>query len=109
VTEQAARTIIPSLSDLLYERCGYTVASHFTPDIVELHGGDWVKAERHWEDIVARVLDTDAVDRRANGRRAIKQAVEAASAFLLDDELWPWCPICQCGTAAEQEGETGGR
>jgi hypothetical protein len=100
---------IPPLKDLLYELCGYTVPVSFTADFVELHGDDWVPAERDWEDIVALVLDTDAVDRRAGGAAAVKQAVEAGAAFLYDDELWPWCPICKRGTDAGREDKRDGR
>jgi hypothetical protein len=102
------RATIPPLSDLLYEQCGYVVAGNFTPDFVRLHGDDWAAAERDWENIVALVLDTDAVDRRARGGVAIKQAVEAAAAFLLDDEFWPWCPICRRGVAGKRAEETDG-
>jgi hypothetical protein len=103
------RVTIPPLKDLLYEQSGYTVAGRFTRDFVSLHGEDWVRAERDWEDIVALVLDTDAVDRRATGGRAIRQAVEAAAAFLMDDGEWPWCPICKRGTGAERKEGIDGR
>jgi hypothetical protein len=102
------RATIPPLKDLLYEHCGYTVPVIFTSDFVSLHDADWGLAERDWERIVALVLDTDAVDRRAIGGQAIKQAVEAAAAFLMDEETWPWCPICKRGTACEREEETHG-
>jgi hypothetical protein len=108
ITPPRLSATIPPLKDLLYEQCGYHVPAGFTPDFVGLHDQDWVLAERDWERIVALVLDTDAVDRRANGGRAIKQAVEAAAAFLADDELWPWCPICKRGTTVERGEETGG-
>lgn len=94
---------IPPLKDLLYEQCGFAIPVPFTLDFVGLHGDDWVLAEHDWENIVVLVLDTDAVDVRASGRRAIRQAVEAAAAFLHDDELWPWCPICKRGTGAGRE------
>jgi hypothetical protein len=84
-----ARATIPPLKDLLYEQCGYQVPVDFTPDFVNLHGQDWDLAENDWERIIVLVLDTDAVGRRANGSEAIKQAVEAAATFLVDDELWP--------------------
>lgn len=102
------RMTIPPLKDLLYEQCGYVVSPNFTPDFVGLHGDDWAAAERDWERIVALVLDTDAVDRRASGGVAIKQAVEAATAFLVDDQFWPWCPICKRGTEAAKGAETDG-
>lgn len=95
---------IPPLKDLLFDRCGYTVPPFFTTDFVALHQDDWEGAERDWEDIVALTLDTDAVDRRASGGTAIKQAVEAAAAFLTDDDEWPWCPICRRTSADRAEG-----
>ncbi len=98
---------IPPLKDLLYEQCGFTIPISFTSDFVNLHGDDWVLAEREWENIVVLVLETDAVDIRASGSLAIRQAVEAAAAFLHDDELWPWCPICKRGTDVEEAN--GGR
>lgn len=101
-------TTIPPLQHLLFEQCGYVVPPNFTLDFVGLHGQNWLNAERDWEKIVALVLDTDAVDPRANGAEAIRQAVEAAATFLADDELWPWCPICKRGTATEPKEETGG-
>ena len=94
---------IPPLKDLLYEQCGFTVPASFTTDFVALHGDDWIPAERDWERTVALVLETDAVDAGATGGRAIKQAVEAAAAFLHDDDFWPWCPICKRGTGADRE------
>jgi hypothetical protein len=100
---------IPPLKDLLYEYCGYLVPAGFTPDFVRLHDQNWALADRDWERIVALVLDTDAVDRRATGGQAIKQAVEAAAAFLVDDEVWPWCPICKKATASERTEGTDGR
>lgn len=93
---------IPPLKDLQYEQCGYTVPAAFTEDFVALHQHDWKSAERDWEDIVALVLlDTDAVRRWATGATAIKQAVEAAAAFLYDEVEWPWCPICKRGTEVQ--------
>ena len=95
------RSTIPPLKDLQYQECGYTVPTTFTKDFVALHHGDWAFAERDWEDIVALVLDTDAVSRRATGATAIKQAVESGAAFLHDDVDWPWCPICKRGTEVQ--------
>lgn len=40
---------IPPLKDLLYEQCGFVIPMSFTLDFVELHGDDWVLAEREWE------------------------------------------------------------
>jgi hypothetical protein len=100
---------IPPLKDLLYEQCGFTIPISFTTDFVGLHSDDWVLAERDWEKIVVLVLETDAVDVRASGIEAIRQAVEAAAAFLHDDEFWPWCPICKRGTDVERAEADGGR
>ncbi len=103
MTQIRLRTTIPPLKDLLYKECGYEVPAEFTSDFVLLHDHDWHAAERDWEEIVALVLDTDAVDPRATGGNAIKQAVEAAAAFLADHTLWPWCPICKRGTSVERQ------
>ena len=70
---------------------------------------DWALAERDWLDIVALVLDSDGVDCHATGGKAIKQAVEAAAAFMMDDELWPWCPMCKRGTDVDPTGGTDER
>jgi hypothetical protein len=98
-------TTIPPLHSFLYEECGYAVPPDFTVHYVILHGNDWRIAERDWEEIVALVLDTDAVERLASGGRAVRQAVEAAVEFLMEYELWPWCPICRRGTEVDEVGE----
>lgn len=95
---------IPPLKDFQYEESGYTVPATFTKDFVALHDHDWKSADRDWGKIVALVLDTDAVDRHVTGAKAIKQAVEAAAAFLHNKVEWPWCPICKRGTEAAAEG-----
>jgi hypothetical protein len=100
---------IPPLKNFQYQESGFTVPADFTRAFVRLHGDNWGAAERDWEDIVAVVLDTDAVAKWARGHDAIKQAVEAAAAFMMDDELWPWCPICKRGTALWREEEIDGR
>ncbi|MBB2943228.1 hypothetical protein FB565_002941 [Actinoplanes lutulentus] len=99
---------IPPLKDLQYAECGYKVQALFTTDFVELHNDDWELAERDWARIVAEVLNSVGVERRATGGRAIKQAVEVAAAFLSDDRDWPWCPICKRGTDAERKESTDG-
>jgi hypothetical protein len=98
------RVTIPPLKDLVYEQCGYAVPATFASGFVDLHLDDWERAERDWENFVALVLDTDAVHPRASGGVAIRQAVEAAAAFLVDDELWPWCPMCKL----DADDRTGG-
>jgi hypothetical protein len=95
---------IPPLQNFLYEGSGYNVPARFTTDFVLLHGEDWIKAERDWEDIVALTLDTDGVARDATGGQAIKQAVEAAVAFLLPYPQWPFCPICKLKGPSRTEG-----
>ncbi|EXG81997.1 hypothetical protein [Cryptosporangium arvum] len=96
---------LPPLKDLVYQDCGYNVPPGFTEDFVRLHEGGWDIAERDWERIVVLVLDTDAVHPKSNGIQAIREAVEAAAAFLHDDYEWPWCPICQRGTDVERREE----
>ena len=69
----------------------------FVDDFVALHEHDWGRAQSHWERIVARVLDTDAVDPHATGRRAIRQAVQATVILLARSDLRGRCPLCVRG------------
>jgi hypothetical protein len=97
--------VIPHLKDLLFAGCGYRVPPGFTTAFVTLHDKDWGAAQGDWEQFVKLVLDSDVVDSDANGDRAMKQAVEGAAAFLVEPELWPWCPMCLRGTESRSRGE----
>lgn len=86
--------LIPQLRDLCVTRCGYNIPIIFGEAYVRLHGGNWDRAQEHWEDVVARVLNTDAVEQNASGRRAMKQAVEAAAYLLIGPAYHDRCPLC---------------
>jgi hypothetical protein len=88
--------IMPALSSLDYASSGFSVPPAFAVEFVGLHEGSWRAAERDWERLVALVLDTREVGRHATGAEAVRQAVNAAAAFLTaKPEVWPWCPICR--------------
>lgn len=71
-----------------------TVSTDFVRAFVALHDDDWRRAQAHWERVVERVLDTDAVDPRARGRVAIRQAVAATVLLLGRPDLTGRCPVC---------------
>ncbi|MFU8875516.1 DUF6313 family protein [Micromonospora sp. SL4-19] len=86
--------LIPHLRDLCFSRNGHQVPEGFAHAFVKLHGEDWRAAQRHWEQIVELVLDTDAVDPESSGARAIRQAVTAAALLLDRTDLRNRCPLC---------------
>jgi len=59
-----------------------------------IHHNNWRRAEDHWELAVARTLNSSAVHRNASRRRAMRKAVEAASAHLSVLLLHARCPFC---------------
>jgi len=71
-----------------------TVPAQFVDDFLQVHGHDWDRAQAHWERIVERVLDTDAVAPHATGRRAMQQAVRASVVLLARSDLRGRCPVC---------------
>jgi hypothetical protein len=66
----------------------------FVDAFVALHGHDWDRAQSHWERIVERVLDTDAVEAHATGGKAMRQAVRATVILLARSDLRGRCPMC---------------
>ncbi|MEO3809996.1 DUF6313 family protein [Sphaerisporangium sp. B11E5] len=86
--------LIPLLSDLLFVHCGFVVPDGFAESYVKLHENDWNRAQDHWERFVQRVLDSDRVEPYAQGERAMKQAVAAASSVLHETPLQSRCPRC---------------
>jgi UDPglucose--hexose-1-phosphate uridylyltransferase len=54
--------LIPLLARTSTSNGGNQVPSDFVTAFVSLHDHDWNRAQEHWERIVERVLDTDAVD-----------------------------------------------
>jgi hypothetical protein len=87
--------LIPPLRDLYFPQNGYDLPSGFAERFIKLHGQVWSIAEDHWEQIVARVLNTDAVSKKASGLRAMRQAVYAAGDLLTNTALAGRCPICK--------------
>jgi hypothetical protein len=85
--------LIPHLKDLR-EASGFRVPETFVKSYLQLHRNDWRAAQSHWEAVVGRVLDTDAVDQAANGIRAIRQAVTAAYVVLEAMATRDRCPLC---------------
>jgi hypothetical protein len=74
----------------------YDFAGDVEPEPFPPHGGDWDDAGRHWVDFNARILKTDAVDRRLGGGKSTR-AAERYSQFI----LWVlvsaplhYCPQC---------------
>jgi tetratricopeptide (TPR) repeat protein len=62
---------------------------------VKLHSNDWRLAQAHWEEIVERVLNSDAIESWATGERAVQQAVGAAVRLLVGPDLRGRCPVCR--------------
>jgi Family of unknown function (DUF6313) len=89
-----ADVLIPRLAHLCSAKNGFRVATDFVERFVKQHEDDWGTAESHWEYIVARVLNTDAVDVDASRQRAIHQAVAAAVVLLDRTDLRERCPVC---------------
>ena len=85
--------LIPHLKELR-ESASFSVPGGFVQRYVQLHGNDWRAAQSHWELVVERVLDTDAVDPGANGSRAIRQAVAASCVLLEPMAARDRCPLC---------------
>lgn len=96
--------LIPHLRDLCFTRSGFDVPADFAETYIKLHNGDWEEAQEHWEYIVMRALNTDAVDQRASGLRAMRQAVRAASALIHNSPLQERCPRCPAAEG-ERRGE----
>jgi lysophospholipase L1-like esterase len=87
-------TTIPRLSDLIYTRNPYGIAGAIAVRFVKLHEEDWQLAQAHWNEIVARVLNTDAVHPNASGATAMYQAVTATARLLDRTDLRDRCPRC---------------
>jgi hypothetical protein len=95
--------LIPLLRDLCFRRNGYSVPGGFARSFVDLHAEDWQLAQSHWERIVARVLNTDAVSRTAQGGEALRQAVAASAVLLYGSELRHRCPLCKRDRRTEDQ------
>ena len=86
--------LIPRLEQLCFSKNSFNITGEFVERFVKQHKENWILAERHWENIVARVLNTDAVDVNASRRRAIHQAVTATVSLLEGTGLRERCPVC---------------
>lgn len=93
--------LIPRLSDLCFIQNSFNIQHSFAMSFVKLHGDNWRQAEEHWERIVEKVLETDAVERNSSGREAIRQGVEASVHLLEGTELRSCCPLCR---SSESDG-----
>jgi hypothetical protein len=95
--------LIPHLRDLCYRQNGYGSDPAFAEAFVKAHDNDWREAQDHWERIVEKVLNTDAVDVMASGREAIAQAVTFAAIVLGTTDLKSVCPLCPSAVLESQK------
>jgi hypothetical protein len=108
------RELIPHLRDLCYRQNGYGSDPAFAEEFVKAHDDNWREAQDHWELIVEKVLNTDAVDRSASGRQAVAQAVRYAGIMLGTTGMKSRCPICPIAELSYSEprlshSDRGGR
>lgn len=103
--------MIPHLSTLCFGGNRFGVPPEFAETYVKIHacpGCDgWEPAEEHWEQVVDRVFNTDAVRPDAQGDMATVQAVAAAVELLDVFAKRGRCPRCPASTPLPS-GEHGG-
>lgn len=103
--------MIPHLKTLCFGGNRFGVPPEFAEKYVKMHaypGRDgWGAAEEHWERVVDRVFNTDAVKRDAQGDMATEQAVAAAVKLLDMFAKRGRCPQCPA-SAPPPPGEHGG-
>jgi len=87
--------LIPHLQEIRENPNGYDIPEGFVSTFLKVHGEDWRTAQSHWEVVVEKVLDTDAVDPRATGAKAMRQAVRASYRLLDSMTARSRCPICR--------------
>jgi len=93
--------LIPRLDTLCFGGNKYQIPPDFAVAFVKIHGSDdsgWRAAQQHWERVVERVFDTDAVAPDASGERAMAQAVVAAAELLNRLAQRDRCPLCPAST-----------
>jgi hypothetical protein len=104
--------VIPHLRTLCFGGNRFGVPPEFAETYVKIHacpGRDgWGTAEEHWEQVVDRVFNTDAVKPDAQGDIATVQAVAAAVELLNMFAKRGQCPQCPVSTPPPPE-EHGGR
>ncbi|MED7923951.1 DUF6313 family protein [Nonomuraea sp. LP-02] len=76
--------MIPLLRDLCFAHRMFRVPDGFAVTFVRQHDNDWQQAQKHWEYIVHRVLDSKDVPARASAPEAMRIAVTGASTLLHD-------------------------
>jgi len=91
--------LIPLLDHLCWDN-PFGVNGNFAVGFVKLHKEDWTQAQDHWEIIVEKVLETDAVEKLATGDKAMRQAVTATVTLLETTELRSRCPLCRIDETA---------
>lgn len=104
--------MIPHLSTLCFGGNRFGVAPEFAETYVKIHacpGHDgWGLAEEHWEQVVDRVFNTDAVKPDAQGDMATLQAVAAAVELLDVFAKRGRCPQCPTSTLPRPGEHSGG-
>lgn len=102
--------LIPHLGSLFFGGNPYGAQDTFAEAFVLLHrdgAGDdtlaWRTAQGHWEYVVQRCLDSDAVDPHAVGEEAIRQAVIAALEVLQRLVRGGRCPRCPAHATRSQD------
>jgi tRNA(Glu) U13 pseudouridine synthase TruD len=93
--------LIPRLTKAVTGDDREWVSADFAAAFRALHGTDDRVAQNHWERIVERVLNTDAVEPNATGRKAMRQAVRATVVLLERSDLRGRCPVCAQDRARE--------
>ena len=95
--------MIPHLRTLCFRGNSFGVSPEFVVMYVKIHADPearddgWGLAEAHWEQVVNMALDTDAVEKDAQGHTAIVQAVGAAAIALEGFAERGGCPRCTRG------------
>jgi hypothetical protein len=87
--------LIPPLRDLFFTQNGYDVAEDFAIQFLTVHHYNWRRAEDHWEVAVSKALNSKEIRPDAKPRKAMRRAVEVASAFLGTNLIRDRCPICR--------------
>lgn len=104
--------MIPHLMTLCFGGNRFGVPTEFAETYVKIHarpGCDgWELAEEHWEQVVDRVLNTDAVKPDAQGDVATVQAVAAAVELLDMFAKRRRCPQCPASIPPPPREHDGG-
>ncbi|MEV4242045.1 DUF6313 family protein [Streptosporangium canum] len=74
--------MIPLLRDLCFAHREFRVPDGFAVSFVRQHDNAWAEAQKHWEDVVARVLNSRDVPTWVSAAEAMRIAVNGASTLL---------------------------